>query len=328
MKKKLAFSAFIILFSFFTPCIGQFNSYHPIPDTNAAWRETTWTAYMCGLGYDDIREEFDYYAAGDTIVTGKTYTKLYTSGGYEHNDGGCGPIDTIWQCFNSLKCLIRNDTLSKKVYASFPPNLGVDTLLYDFTLQVGDTLPDSYISRKSLGYYVSSIDSIWVGASYRKQFNIAIDTGTNRLVFDSIIEGTGSAQGLLEQPTPPAEGGGWIDCFVESGMSFTYSSFYPCNMFYTCPVTLASLVTVKPVDTVSVYPTPSSGKFTFQLSVATQPVVSIEIYNTLGEDVKSEELRAKSTEIDLSAQPNGVYLYRVLGESGSLVGQGKVVVEK
>ncbi len=77
-----------------------------------------------------------------------------------------------------------------------------------------------------------------------------------------------------------------------------------------------------------VYPNPSNGIFTFQLPIATQSVVSIEIYNTLGEIVKSEELRAKSTEIDLSAQPNGVYLYRVLGESDELIGKGKLLINK
>ncbi len=79
----------------------------------------------------------------------------------------------------------------------------------------------------------------------------------------------------------------------------------------------------------TVFPNPNNGKFTIQ-PIGTQHVVSasIEIYNVLGEKVKSEELRVKSIEIDLSSQPNGIYLYRVLGEKGELVGQGKVVVER
>ncbi len=43
---------------------------------------------------------------------------------------------------------------------------------------------------------------------------------------------------------------------------------------------------------------------------------------------KSEELRAKSNEINLSEQPNGVYFYRVIKEDGGLAGDGKVVIEK
>jgi len=32
--------------------------------------------------------------------------------------------------------------------------------------------------------------------------------------------------------------------------------------------------------------------------------------------------------IDLGNQPNGIYLYRVIDESGALVGEGKFVIEK
>ncbi len=81
---------------------------------------------------------------------------------------------------------------------------------------------------------------------------------------------------------------------------------------------------------VNVYPNPSNGKFTMQLSAGTQHVVSIEIYNMLGEKVHSNsyQLLAKSYQLDLSSQPNGVYLYRVIAESGSLVGEGKIEIER
>ncbi len=77
------------------------------------------------------------------------------------------------------------------------------------------------------------------------------------------------------------------------------------------------------------FPNPSNGTFTLQTSGAQNfSSATIEIYNVLGERVKSEELRAKSEEIDLTGQPNGIYLYRVLNEDGTLLGQGKIVVEK
>ncbi len=82
-------------------------------------------------------------------------------------------------------------------------------------------------------------------------------------------------------------------------------------------------------NNIIIYPNPNNGIFTIQLSVvATQHAISIEIYNLIGERVASEELQTKTNEIDLSSQPDGVYLYRVLGEDGNLEGEGKVVVEK
>ena len=57
---------------------------------------------------------------------------------------------------------------------------------------------------------------------------------------------------------------------------------------------------------------------------------TIEIYNVLGEKVLTETLRSAQDDklIDLSKEPNGVYLYRVLQENGNLIREGKVVIQK
>ncbi len=83
-------------------------------------------------------------------------------------------------------------------------------------------------------------------------------------------------------------------------------------------------------EKLSVFPNPSSGVFTFQLSVVgIQPVVSVGVYNILGERVYSQfNINSSPFNIDLSSQPDGIYLYRVLTEKGELVGQGKVVIER
>ena len=50
----------------------------------------------------------------------------------------------------------------------------------------------------------------------------------------------------------------------------------------------------------------------------------------IGERVLSEILRSTQDDnlIELTGQPNGVYLYRVMKEDGELVGEGKVVIQK
>ncbi len=83
-------------------------------------------------------------------------------------------------------------------------------------------------------------------------------------------------------------------------------------------------------EKVKVFPNPGSGVFTFQLPViGIQHVVSIGVYNVLGEQVYSQfNINSSTFNIDLSSQPDGIYLYRVLTENGELVGQGKIVIEK
>lgn len=58
--------------------------------------------------------------------------------------------------------LIRNDTSTKKVYT-----IGPDSLLYDFSLNVGDSVKLKYCSS---GKVITTIDSVLVGTGYRKRF--------------------------------------------------------------------------------------------------------------------------------------------------------------
>jgi hypothetical protein len=89
---------------------------------------------------------------------------------------------------------------------------------------------------------------------------------------------------------------------------------------------------------VKVYPNPNNGIFTLSLSHAELVSASqtIEIYNVLGEQVYFEILKQVQGDytVNLSNQPNGVYLYRVLsvrmdpsGKNGELIGEGKLVVQ-
>ncbi len=81
-------------------------------------------------------------------------------------------------------------------------------------------------------------------------------------------------------------------------------------------------------EKVKVFPNPSNGKFVLSLSNINQNY-SIEIFNYLSEEVFSQfNIQHPTFDIDISSQPNGVYLYRVLKETGELVGEGKVVVER
>jgi hypothetical protein len=77
---------------------------------------------------------------------------------------------------------------------------------------------------------------------------------------------------------------------------------------------------------VNVYPNPSNGTF----SVAMQNVsdkARIEVYNLVGQKVYQSELNADKTQIDLSNQSAGIYLYKITTLEGSHISNGKVVVQ-
>ena len=82
---------------------------------------------------------------------------------------------------------------------------------------------------------------------------------------------------------------------------------------------------------VNVYPNPNNGIFTLschaELVSASQ---TIEVYNILGEKIYNATLKQVQGDnsINISNQPNGVYLYRVIANSGELIGEGKLVIQK
>jgi trimeric autotransporter adhesin len=78
------------------------------------------------------------------------------------------------------------------------------------------------------------------------------------------------------------------------------------------------------------YPNPNNGIFTIQWSVINSQPSVLEVYDVLGGRVLAETLRSAQGDnlINLTGQPNGIYLYRVTNESGNLIGEGKVIVER
>jgi len=78
---------------------------------------------------------------------------------------------------------------------------------------------------------------------------------------------------------------------------------------------------------VKVYPNPNNGSFTLSLSDV-NTACNLDIYSVLGEKVYSEVLKQSQSNINLSVQPNGVYLYRVITQTGELVGGGKLVISR
>jgi hypothetical protein len=113
MKRLRVILFFIFGTSLFTLCEAQFNTYHPFASSNAYWREIS-----CQVEEDPclhldapVTFGFDYYVDGDTIVAGKTYFKVRTSGGYE-----VFSCSVDWYSFDRFFCLIREDTAAKKIW--------------------------------------------------------------------------------------------------------------------------------------------------------------------------------------------------------------------
>jgi len=326
MKKILLTLIIAACTLFLKPCFAQFGVYHSFPHTNASWCQTDqWLdqSLTCPQFPNNvITSYYDYYVNGDTVVNSKTYFKVRKSGGYEVGNFCTPSYDND---YDFLAGLLREDTTAKKVYLSVWSNWGRDTLLYDFTLNRGDYLPPSYLTLSNDSTFILSIDSILVNTSYRKQFIIA-QYKSHPHIFDSIIEGVGSMCGLLSIIYPPFEASSWLTGFQNGATIFPAGD--TSNRYFLS----TENIQMPTPNKITVYPNPSNGVFNVichsERSEESLPIINM--YNMLGEQVLTETLRSAQGDnaIDLSNQPNGIYFYRVIANSGELMGEGKMIIQK
>jgi hypothetical protein len=70
-------------------------------------------------------------------------------------------------------------------------------------------------------------------------------------------------------------------------------------------------------NNISIYPNPTSGRFTLQAN-SYQLIVNsqIEIYNVLGECIYRQISTSANQQINLSASPDGIYFMKIKNEQG------------
>ena len=265
--------------------------YHPFPDSNAIWN-IYFTGCMTGI---DI-ESYSILIAGDTLISGHTYHKLSTPFVQVSLAGYCAQSH-----FAGYKGAIRQDTLIKKVFF-IPPDSITETLLYDFTMQVGDTVKGYLESWAYQADKVLSIDSIMVGNTFHKRWYI------NSGYSIYIIEGVGSTYGLIEYSPGSTFDfpDNSITCFSQNGQSL-----YP-NTSTNCQL----ITTINSIDPISnqvrVFPNPSSGLFTVDFD---QPfnIKEVRVTDLLGNIVFLQQTNNQK-KIHIDNLPRGSYILTVIGK--------------
>ena len=189
-------------------------------DNNPLWRISSicLTDAYC-FNYND----YNYFVGGDTIIYSHIYKKLYMYGVGYHDWIGPQPIPQSCQGYFTIGSTdvpfnyIR-DTLNL-IYTVGNP----EHCLYDFNLNVGDTLPICYGTSNQT---VLSIDSLLVNGNYRKQFHLSHSGGESQI----IIEGIGHDQGFLEGLPPLLDGcANQLVCYSVNNVSYYPNGNLDCH---------------------------------------------------------------------------------------------------
>jgi len=246
---------------------------------------------------------------GDLTLSGNTLYGMTSYGGAPSFDGNLFEIDTDGTNFNQLVAF--NATNGENPYGSLTLSEGT---LYGVTNGGGSWGWGIVFSDDICNLLTVTHDSVY-------------DNGTHNGI--AVVYANGG-------PTP-------YSYLWAPGGQTTDSISHLSAGTYTCTVTDAngckniSSVTVKSTTGINnmaanagniiVYPNPNNGNFTIQLSGVSDKS-SVEVYNTMGQMVYTGALASGNNTVDLNTKSNGVYLYRIISETGSLINQGKLVIQK
>ncbi len=291
------------------PSHSQTSVYHPFPDSNANWSIYTFQWAGC-FPVSDLYEDYSYVLSGDTMINSLTYHKLVIP----FVQANCSNTAH----YSGYQGGIRQDTSTRKVYFVYP-NDTMEKLLYDFNLQVGDTIEGILKSSNPPHDTVISIDSILIGSEYRKRWFI------NPFYDIYIIEGIGCTYGLIEQ----SPGLGITDlasysiCFSQNGQTL-----YP-NTTTSCEVILNLKNVPENNLSVSVFPNPFHSSTTF--TIKGDPGIrnaELKIYNSFGKHISTKIIQGESATIDRKDWTGGIYFYQLLDEKkNGILANGKFIIE-
>ena len=288
--------------------------YYPFPTQDAIWREFQVRVYG-----SSNTEHFNYqnFISGDTMISGKTCHKIYKTG---YNDGYNYEGDFLYDYENVYVGAIREDS-SKRVYLCGSP----ERLLYDFNLQVGDTLPrvdfdsvhgmyGTYFS--DYFYTVGEVDSVLVAGNYHKRFKISYHEG--QCVF-YLIEGIGASTGLISWYLGSCSWGyqSELICFMQDSIN-AYPDGQECELIYL------GVDEPKTKQHIEIFPNPGPG--VINLSGLPDNPLTIQAFNLFGQKVYETSYVRGVSKIDLSRLPKGMFLLKVW-MNGEPVKTEKIVLQ-
>lgn len=286
-------------------------TYYPLPDSNVIWK-MNWGSSGCI--WSNLFDNYQYQISGDTLINTLTYHKVDRSGDFDCHAAPLYPEIGYMGAF-------RNDIENKLVYFVARDSLN-EMLLYDFNLEVGDTIKGYLVESSPWGEanisIIYNIDSILVGNDYRKRWHYAPNE-IDPFMDGYIIEGIGSENDLLGGLQAIHDMNGLLNCFsVDNQTLYPNNSAGPCDL-----VTSDNTIDYKKKVVIYCSPNPASNSIQF-ITDEEVGIYSYKIYDGLGREVRNSVFIPNQT-IDISNIKSGIYFVLFLNEDADLLTTSKFI---
>ena len=295
MKTKLFL---ILILCFSINCMA--NSYLPLLQERTQWNVLH--AFNTTVPSSNYKKTELLKLGADTIISGKTYLKLFSTYNKEATD-------------STIIGFLREDCETKRVY--YRENNEEEKLLYDFNAQIGDTLYTyqrfSFIPD-STPNVITAIDSIEINGILLARRTVEIT------VFDQKesrfwIEGVGCEQGLIYHSYPGMAGGEiyYLLCMYKNGELFYQPQW---EMFHDCFIwEIGTMITNVTMDDFYI----SQDKLHTSLSIINKngQAFSAYLFDTQGKKVYQTTTKQAKLNIDTQSFPKGIYVLKIKSEDAN-----------
>jgi hypothetical protein len=305
MTKKILGLIFLFLVISATKTT-EAQTYRPMLQDSVRWI-VVWDDINTLYGDDD---RWEYFAQGDTLVENILYKKIYHRF-LESKYGKQPPFQAVSPYV--LFGLMREDTLTRQVfgillnteahyYSVCPP--GLETLMYDFSLNVGDTINHFCTIPEGCGEVnIYSTGQSNVFGIYTRWFEVA-----GGCSWGDLYEGIGSNYGLWEAMFTPVKSRYVWNVFLE----------YYCPDA-DCPFIVGTKV-LEIESEIRAYPNPIFDNITIDLSqVNLLESFQIELLTIQGELLELITPKTKVFNLTFYNYKSGIYFLRISDGKTQLV---------
>lgn len=266
---------------------------------------SVWNYYTTNLDGTPRPTSYSYYRTilvdGDTVIQSQNYYKRYIQG-----------VDSVWNNMTSTVTVTARpktflDYLRADADHFYSYINGMDSMVFDFTKGVGDTVVA--FSNSSCRGAITSFDTLYLGSTLVRQANLDFEG-----VHD-YINGIGTIRGHMPESFANCIfiGMPWyrLTCYRRQNETLVLEPGIPCIIF-------SSVRDVEDAPTAfELFPNPTTGELTLERPLPT--TATLDIYTLQGQVVRSMIVRQATTTLDVSELPQGIYFVRCIANGASTV---------